>query len=195
MILDMMSGFTYSQYVRIYIIDRIGVRMSSHDHHNRDAVRSTRASLDDDQREGLSYEEKGTWVFLVVAIATYAVYLAIVLPRLFAAGRVDEIDYAATMLWAIGGAIVAGIVLRILVSIAWPNERLSGDVRDKQIDRLGERVGGSFIIIGGVGGLLLALFEFDTFWIANAIYLGFVASGVLSAVTKLIAYRRGLPAW
>ena len=31
------------------------------------------------------------------------------------------------------------------------------------------------------------------FWIANAVYLGFVLSAVVGSVAKVVAYRRGLP--
>jgi len=143
----------------------------------------------------MSYEEKGTWVFLTIAVGGYAVYLFLVLPQLLAGTPVDEIDWVTPMLWTIGGAIVAGIVGRILVEIVSPSESTRGDIRDKEIDRLGERVGNSFIVIGGVGALVLAMLDVDTFWIANAIYLGFVLAGVLSGVTKVVAYRRGVPTW
>ena len=143
----------------------------------------------------MSYEEKGTWVFLTIAVGGYAVYLFLVLPQFLAGTAVAEIDWVTPMLWTIGGAIVAGIIGRILVEIVAPSDSTKGDIRDKEIDRLGERVGGSFVVIGGVGALILAMFDVDTFWIANALYLGFVISGVLSGVTKLIAYRRGVPTW
>ena len=35
----------------------------------------------------MSYEEKGTWVFLTIAVGGYAVYLFLVLPQLLAARR------------------------------------------------------------------------------------------------------------
>lgn len=35
------------------------------------------------------------------------------------------------------------------------------------------------------------MFDVDTFWIANALYLGFVIAGMLSGITKPVAYRRG----
>ena len=143
----------------------------------------------------MSYEEKGTWVFLAIAVTGYAVYLFLVLPQFLAGEPVADIDWVTPMLWTIGGAIVAGIIGRILVEIVSPSESTKGDIRDKEIDRLGERVGSSFVVIGGVGALILAMFDVDTFWIANALYLGFVISGVLSAVTKLVAYRRGVPTW
>ena len=39
---------------------------------------------------------------------------------------------------------------------------------------------------------VLALAEFDHFWIANAMYLVFVLSAVVGAAVKLVAYRRGI---
>lgn len=143
----------------------------------------------------MSYEEKGTWVLLTIAVGGYVVYLFLVLPQLLAGTLVGEIDWVTPMLWTIGGAILAGIVGRILVEIVAPSDSTKGDIRDKEIDRLGERVGNSFVVIGGVGALVLAMFDVDTFWIANALYLGFVLSGMLSGITKLIAYRKGVPAW
>lgn len=143
----------------------------------------------------MSYEEKGVWVFLTIAIAGYGVYLGLVLPQLLTGASVEKIDWVVPMLWTIGGAIVAGIVGRILVEIVSPSDSTRGDVRDKEIDRLGERVGSSFIVIGGVGALALAMLDADAFWIANALYLGFVLSAILSSVTKVIVYRKGVPTW
>ncbi|MWB98993.1 hypothetical protein [Agromyces seonyuensis] len=138
----------------------------------------------------MSYEEKGTWVFLVVAVAGYAVYLALVLPQLGGI-PIADIDYVAPMLWTIGGAIVAAIVLRILVEIFAPSDSYRGDARDREIERTGDRVGNSFIVIGALGAMVLAWFEADWFWIANAVYAGFVLSALLSSITRLVAYRRG----
>jgi hypothetical protein len=143
----------------------------------------------------MSYEEKGTWVYLVIAVTGYTVYLSLVLPEFLGGTSVDEIDYVTAMIWTIGGAIVASIVLRILVEIVWPSGNTRGDVRDKEIDRLGERVGSAFLVIGALGALVLAMLEGGYFWIANVIYLCFVLSAILSSVTKVIVYRRGVPAW
>ena len=142
-----------------------------------------------------SYEEKGTWIYLAVAIAGYSFYLSRVLPEFVAGTPVDEIDYVPVMLWTIGGAIVASIIARIIIEIIVPSESYKSDVRDKEIDRLGERVGSVFIVIGALGALVLAFVDADTFWIANVIYVCFVLSAVLSSVTKLIVYRRGMPTW
>ena len=143
----------------------------------------------------MSYEEKGTWVYLVIAIVGYTVYLSLVLPQVAAGVAVGDVDYVPVMLWTIGGAIVATIVLRILVEIVFPSESTKGDVRDREIDRLGTRVGSSFVVIGALGALVLAMLEADWFWIANLIYLCFVLSALLESITRLVAYRRGVPTW
>jgi hypothetical protein len=143
----------------------------------------------------MSYEEKGTWVYLVVSVTGYAVYLFLVLPEFLSGVAVDEIDYVPAMLWTIGGAIVGAIVLRILVEIVVPSGSTRGDVRDKEIDRLGDRVGNAFLVIGALGALVLAVFEGGYFWIANVIYLAFVLSAILSSVTKVVVYRKGVPTW
>jgi hypothetical protein len=138
----------------------------------------------------MSYEEKGVWSFLAIAVIGYGIYLWLVLPQL-ATTAIGEVDYVGPMLWTIGGAIVAGIVARILIEIVVPSEQRTADQRDREIERTGERVGNSFVVIGAIGAMVLAWFEVDWFWIANAIYLCFIISALLSSVTKLVAYRVG----
>ena len=139
----------------------------------------------------MTYEEKGIWVYLTVTLGTYGVYLAIVLGQL-ATVPVAEIDYVPPLLWTIGASIVAAIVLRIIVEIVSASETYKADARDRDIKRTGDRLGGWPIIAGAVGALLLALVQADYFWIANAIYLGFAASAVLSSIITVALYRRGL---
>ncbi|MFF2277200.1 hypothetical protein [Agromyces sp. NPDC058126] len=143
----------------------------------------------------MSYEEKGTWQYLVIAVVGYAVYLSLIVPQLAAGVAIGDVDYVPAMLWTIGGAIVVAIVLRIVVEIFAPSDSTRGDVRDRDIDRLGERVGSWFVVAGALGALVLAMLEAEWFWIANAVYLCFVLSAVVSSVTRLVAYRRGVPAW
>jgi len=69
------------------------------------------------------------------------------------------------------------------------------DDRDRQIGRFGDYTGLSFVVIGALAGMLMAMGGWDRFWIANVIYLGFVLSAVLSGITKVIAYRKPFPQW
>ena len=142
----------------------------------------------------MSALEKRAWIRLGTAIAAYATYLVLILIR-DDGGQLAEVSYVPALLWTIGGAIVASIMLDILVSIASPRETGRADQRDREIARFGDTVGQSFVVIGGVAALLMALLELPYFWIANAVYLAFVLSAVLGGIARLVAYRRGLPQW
>ncbi|MEQ4718719.1 hypothetical protein [Nonomuraea sp. B19D2] len=139
-------------------------------------------------------EEKRAWIMAVVSACGYGTYVAIILGR---AGTVaiTEVPYAATLLWIIGGAIVATIVLHIAVSMASPGDIGKKDQRDREIHRYGEYAGQWCLVLGGLAALGMAMAEVDHFWIANVIYLAFVLSSVLGSVLKIVAYRRGLPTW
>jgi hypothetical protein len=49
--------------------------------------------------------------------------------------------------------------------------------------------------IGAVAAMLMALAEWDWFWIANVIYLCFVLSAILGGIIKVVVYRRSFPQW
>lgn len=141
----------------------------------------------------MAFEEKRAWIMLVVSVCAYAVYAVIILGRASGAS-LTEVPYAATLLWSVGAAIVISIVLNIVVSIA-SGGPAKKDQRDREIGRLGDYIGQSFVVIGGVTALLMALAKMPYFWIANAVYLAFVLSAVLGSIAKIFAYRRGFQTW
>jgi len=142
----------------------------------------------------MSFEEKSAWIMGVLAGGMYAAYLTIILGRA-ADTPLVEVPYASTLLWTIGISIVAAIVLHLLVAMAAPRDANKKDRRDREIYRFGEYAGQSFVVGGGLVALGLSMAEWDYFWIANVIYLGFVLSGVVGSAAKIVAYRRGLPQW
>jgi hypothetical protein len=138
----------------------------------------------------VSFEEKGQWLYLAVTVVTTVAYVAIVLGRA-GGGPLTEVDYVPVLLSTIGVAIGASILGNILIAVARPNEPHGADVRDREIGRRGEYVGGTILGIGMVGPFLLAITEADHFWIANAMYLVFAVAALVGTVIKLLAYRRG----
>ncbi|MDQ0372831.1 hypothetical protein [Cellulomonas humilata] len=142
----------------------------------------------------MSYEERNVWVMFVVSVLAYAVYVVVVLTRAQDV-PLTEVAYVGPLLWSIGGAIVVSILASIAVGLANRRDGHMTDQRDKEINRLGERTGQSFVVIGALAAMVLALMEADWFWIANVVYLCFVLSAILSSVTKLVAYRRDFSAW
>jgi FtsH-binding integral membrane protein len=136
----------------------------------------------------MSYEEKGVWVALVVNVAVTCGYVAVML------GQVGGADgpWVAAMLWAIGIAIVASIVVRIGVEIVRPSDSYQSDDRDKDVNRRGEYVAGLVLGIAMTVPLALTLAEAAHFWIGNAMYAAFVVSAAVGATIKLVGYRRGM---
>jgi len=142
--------------------------------------------------EEVTHEEKNAWILGIAAVVSYAVYLVLVLGR--AAGRpLAETPYVAALLWTVGASIVATIVLSILVAVV--SKDGAKDQRDREIGRFGEYVGHSFVVIGAVAALLLALAEAPHFWIANTVYLAFTLSAILGSIARIFAYRRGFQPW
>ena len=139
----------------------------------------------------MSYEEKGTWVYLVTSAGSYAVYLVIILGRVLRT-PVAEVPYVPVLLWTVGASIVASVVGRTIVKTASPSENRRSDVRDKEIYRFGEYASRWFVIAAAGAALVLAMAKVDYFWIANVIYLGFTLWAVAGSAVKLVAYRRGL---
>ena len=139
----------------------------------------------------MSFEEKGNWVYLVVSVVTYVAYLSVILGRAQDVPLTD-VRYVSTMLWTIGIGIALSILGNIVVAISKPSEADKSDVRDKDINRFGEYVGGVVLAVGMLAPFVLALAESDYFWIANAMFLAFVLSAFTSSVVKVVAYRRGL---
>jgi hypothetical protein len=142
----------------------------------------------------MSFEEKGTWVVTVIAVVTAGFYFATILAQL-PTTAVGEIDYQVPLLTAIGAtiglSIAAMIAVAILSSILSHEDAGKSVVRDRDINRLGEYVGGMVVTFGMIVPLGLALAEAPHFWIANAMYVIFVMSGLSAAVVKLVIYRRG----
>ncbi|MFD5411811.1 hypothetical protein [Streptomyces nojiriensis] len=142
----------------------------------------------------MAVEEKRAWIMIVVTVAAYGAYLAVILGR-SGSGPLAQQPYVAALLWTVGAAIVASIALHITVALLSPEEGKVKDQRDREIHQFGEHIGQSFIAIGAVTGMVLAMAEADQFWIANALYLGFVLSALLASTAKIASYRLGFHPW
>ena len=139
----------------------------------------------------MSFEEKGTWTYTVIAVVAAVIYFAIVLGQLPQTAARD-IDFPGPLFATIGGTILLTIAAHIVIGISAPDEAGKRDQRDKDIDRYGEYVGGVILGVAMIVPLILALIEAEHFWIANTIYLAFVLSTIAGSIVKIVAYRRGL---
>jgi hypothetical protein len=149
----------------------------------------------------MPFEEKYTWVSLVVGVVVPVAYFAVMLGRLGETSAAD-ISYQVPLLIAIGAAIVLTIVGTILTGIGTGiSAELRGvsasseidrkDERDKEISRHGDLVGYYVSSAGVVGVFALTMLEYDYFWIASALYLSFAVGMVVASAVKIAAYHRG----
>jgi hypothetical protein len=147
------------------------------------------------------FEEKLTWVSLVVAVVVPVVYFAIMLGRLGTESAAD-ISYQVPLLIAIGVSVVLTVVGAIMAAIGTSiSAELRGrsasdevdrkDERDKQISRRGDLIGFYVSSVGMVGVLALTMLEYEYFWIASALYLSFVIGMVVGSLVKIVSYHRG----
>ncbi|MDY0908391.1 hypothetical protein [Microbacterium sp. CFBP9034] len=143
----------------------------------------------------MAYQERNIWASLIASGIGMSVYTVIVLQQA-AGGSVADVDWVPIMLWTIGasivGAIVLSIVWGILAGMRDPDGVGTSDQRDRDISRMGDRVGQAFLVIAGLGVIVECAFELDWFWIANTMFYGFAASALVGGVASVIAYRRGL---
>lgn len=155
---------------------------------------------EDDDPIIMTAEQRSVWVYLAVVTITSTAYFAVVIPRALSQ-PIEDVSWIAPMLWAIGVSIVGTIVGSIFGSIGGaiglairgiePKGQLEGDLRDKDIKKLGDRR--SALVSGGAmfGVLVLAMIGADLFWIGNFVFLAGTVGAFVEGVTKILAYRRG----
>lgn len=141
------------------------------------------------------YEERNTWVGLIVSVIAMTVYVIVVLQQA-AGGPLTDVVWWPIMLWTIGlsiiGSIAISILWGILAGMRDPDGVGKSDMRDRDIARMGSRVGQAFMVIAGLGVIVLCAFEADWFWIANTMFFGFFLTAFLGGIASVIAYRRGI---
>ena len=150
----------------------------------------------------MTSEERNTWVSAIAAVGTYVTYVIVMNVRA-AGGLLVDVPYVRPLLWTVGATIIATIVGSIIAAILAAivtaindgpeaaKEIDRKDERDKQINRFGEYVGFYVLSAGIVGAMALTMTGAAHFWIANALYLAVVASGLVTAIVKIVIYRRG----
>ncbi|WP_248304854.1 hypothetical protein [Devosia sp. FKR38] len=142
----------------------------------------------------MPYQEKSAWILLLASLLSYGWYVTTVLGSL-AGAPLQAAAYQAPLLWSIGVSLVAVIVLHILAAIVVPGGTGKMDQRDRDIYRLSEYTGQSFVVIGALAAMAMALAAWHPFWIANVIYLCFMLAAVLSTITRIALYRFGFHPW
>lgn len=154
----------------------------------------------DDDPVVMTTEERSVWVYLAAVVGTFIAYAIIMVPRL-TSQPLDEVSWKAPLIGVLVASIVTTILGTILGAIGGaiglafrgidPEGHLVSDARDKDIARLGAVRGGVVTSAGLLAALVLAMFEVDYIWIANAVYVAGTIGALVEITTKIRAYRRG----
>ena len=151
---------------------------------------------------GMPFEEKMSWVSMVVTVVVAGLYFATVLGEVGDVPAAD-IAYQRSLLIAIGASIVLMIIGAIAMAVGTAvSAEVTGEGSVDDIDRKDERdvrISGRGDVVafyatsaGALGALVLVMLEYEYFWIANALYLTFVVAALVSDGVKIHAYRWGM---
>lgn len=154
----------------------------------------------DDDPIVMTAEERTVWVYLAVVIITSATYFTVVTQRALSQ-PIEDVSWITPMLWTLGFSILGTIIGSILGAIGGavglairgiePKGQLEGDMRDKDIKRLGDSRAAVVSGAAMFGVLVLAMTGADLFWIGNLVFLAGTVGALVETITKIVAYRRG----
>lgn len=150
--------------------------------------------IPDDAPMTMTLDERSTWSYGILVPVTTAAYFAVVLPQLGQGGP-SQVQWQVPMLIAIGVIILGTIVATIMSTIVSAirsrgvDTEFGSDIRDREIDRYGQRKTEIVTGIGFGAVIVLAMLDLDTFWIGSAAFAIGAIGGTWGAIVKLRAYR------
>ncbi len=140
----------------------------------------------------IGFEEKHQYTGLGLSLISIAVYLAIVLTRVFTDDvSVTKVAWQGPMLLVIA---VGGGLYGIGYGIARTRQKgQAKDARDAEIDRYGDATGGGLLSLTVFVTIILLALGVDTFWVAHNLFLGSWFASFIGSASKAAAYREGIP--
>lgn len=139
----------------------------------------------------MSFHEKSAWAMFAIMLAVYGWYFVVLFDRLDDQ-ELREVAYRGMLLTTVLALVFVAIASHVVLAVINPKETERADVRDREINRFGEYVGGYVLGAAAAVALFMAVLETDHFWIANMILAGMVLSELVSLGTRLVLYRRGI---
>jgi hypothetical protein len=137
----------------------------------------------------MTFQEKSTLAMTGIVALVFGWYFALVLGDV-ASSPARDIAYTGLMVPVVILLVILATVAHILIALLAPGEANAHDERDRLIGLLGQRSARYVLAVGTVAGLTLAMFEAETFWIAQTLLGALVLAELTEGVAKLILYRR-----
>jgi hypothetical protein len=148
----------------------------------------------------MTMNQRTVWATLIAFPLVGAVYCAVILSRA-ASMPVEDVSWVTPMIWSMASVIAVVILGTIASAIASgvaagvrgdEPEFEEGDIRDKQIDLLGDARAYTVYGFGGLATLILLMLDADPLWVASTLFMAGIVSGTVAAAIKVRAYRTGI---
>lgn len=139
----------------------------------------------------MSFREDSTLGVLVAFVAIFGWYFGDLF-RTLGTGEVADLEYQGPLLVVAVPLVVMVVATHILMALAHPRGADQTEERDRLTECTGEYIGGFALGTGALAALTLAMLEVPHFYIAHAILATLVLSEIVSGVSKLVMYRRGI---
>jgi hypothetical protein len=156
----------------------------------------------DDHPVSMTVDERTAWAYLGIVTVTSGTYFALMITRALAQ-PIERISWVGPLLWTIGLSVTGTVVTTVVSTVVGvvrddpgscgqdAETHLSSDVRDKEINRRGERASAGVLGTGLGAGLVLAMLDADAFWMGNLLFLFGTIGAIVQAATKIRLYRQG----
>jgi hypothetical protein len=139
----------------------------------------------------MTYREISAAVMTLVMLLVYGWY-SVDLVATWRVVPVEEIAYEGRLFTMVGILVALLVIAHIVLAIANPKTASEeGDERDRLIELKGEARSGLIVGMSAIAAMLLAVGQFDTFYIAHMLLAGLVLSEIFKGVLVLISYRLG----
>ena len=137
----------------------------------------------------MSFQEKSAIFIVGSLVVVYGAYFALI-GRISAVTPAVEIAYKPLLILAVVPLALLVAFSHIVLAILNPKEANAYDERDRLITLRAERLGGYVLAVGVFTGLVLAMIELRSFYIANALLLAWVLAEITDNAAKIVFYRQ-----
>ena len=139
----------------------------------------------------MTFIEKSTLTMTLLLLVVFGAYFILVLGPVAASpdrqGAFTGLFILATILLT-SLAAVSHIVLAVLFRT---QANAAHDERAQLIALRSQRLSGYILAVGVFAGIVLAMLDTATFWIAQTLLAAWVLAEVSEGISKLVQYRRG----
>jgi hypothetical protein len=138
----------------------------------------------------MSFQEKSAIAIIGALVVVYGAYFALVARISLTSTEAAGIAYKPLLVLSIVPVAVLAAVSHIVLAVRNPKEANAYDERDRLITLRAERLGGYVLAVGVFAAIVLAMFEFRPFYLANALMLTWVLAEITDNAVKIALYRR-----